>query len=152
MNGAPANHHATAIAIAGTGILIRGPARSGKSALAFSTLRRAELLGLPARLVADDQVFLCVEGEALTARAPAAIAGLIEVSGVGILAEDWIAEARLGLLVDLAAPAAAPRLPEDGGATLMGVRIRRIVLPAREASFGADVLQGLVMKAAVAHR
>jgi HPr kinase/phosphorylase len=150
MSARPANHHATAIAIgADGGVLIRGAARSGKSALAWSALRRAELLGLPALLVADDQVLLDRVGDRLRARAPAAIAGRIELSGVGILAEPWAGEAFLSLVVDLAEPQTIERLPEAAEVWLLGAALRRLVLPAREASFGADVLQGLLMRPAL---
>lgn len=149
MSAAPANnHHATAIAVGNGGILIRGAPRAGKSALAWSALRRAELVGLPAFLVADDQVLVDRVGDRLRARSPAAIRGRIELSGVGILAERSTGEAFLDLVVDLAEPEAIERLPpEDDGTTLLGVRLRRLVLPARQAAFGADVLQGLAMRA-----
>ncbi|KAB0682885.1 HPr kinase/phosphorylase [Aureimonas leprariae] len=143
--GAP-NHHGTAIAVGEAGILIRGSARSGKSSLAFAALRRAELLGVPAFLVADDQVLLDRVGERVRARAPASIRGLIEVSGVGILPEPTVDEVVLTLLVDLAEPAAIERLPASGSATLLGLTLRRVVLPARQAPFGADILQGIAMR------
>ena len=49
--------HATCIAIDGHGILLRGPAGSGKSDLALRAIDRG------ARLVADDQVVLTRHGE-----------------------------------------------------------------------------------------
>lgn len=150
MNLPPVNVHATAIVIGGLGILIRGPARSGKSALALSALRRAEAAGLDAALVADDQVFLertgpeGVEAAAgLVAVAPAATFGLIEVSGVGILPETAVERARLGLVVDLCEASAIERLPERATIVLDGVEIARIQLGQREASFGADILVSL---------
>ena len=126
-------------------ILIAGPTASGKSALAFSALRRAELLGLAAFLVAADQVLVRREGARLLASPPPALAGQIELSGVGILAEPFLAEAELTLLVDLAEANRIERLPESGTATLLGVALPRLVLPAREAAFGADVLQRFAM-------
>lgn len=140
------NVHATAIAVAGIGILLRGPSRSGKSALALSTLRRADLLGLPAALVADDQVFLQAADGHVEALAPPAIRGLIEVSGVGILAEPSLGRVRLKLVVDLAEPDVIERLPEEATAVIAGVTLQRITLPVRQAAYGADILHTLVLR------
>lgn len=150
MSDAAPNHHGTAIAVGRAGILIRGAARSGKSALAFAVLRRAELLRRPAFLVSDDQVLLERVGERVLARAPLSIRGRIEVSGIGILDEPSIENAFLTLVVDLAEPAAIERLPESSEATLLGIPLPRIVLPARQAPFGADILHGLAMRDASA--
>lgn len=143
----PANVHATAIVIDGRGVLLRGPARSGKSALALSALRRAEGLAIPAALVADDQVFLEVRAGALVAVAPKSIFGLIEVSGAGILTEPAVETAELGLVVDLADPETIPRLPEEASVELLGVPLRRIRLPLREAAYGADVIVSILRPA-----
>lgn len=140
------NVHATAIRIAGLGILIRGPARSGKSSLALSTLRRAEAAGLEAALVADDQVFLERQESRLLAVAPSATRGLIEVSGVGILEETFIERAALGLVADLLEPSEIERLPERTSIEIEGAAMARIQLRVREASFGADILVSLAKR------
>lgn len=146
-NVVPRNVHATVVAIGLEGLLIRGASRSGKSALAFSLLRRAETLRLDAALVADDQVFLELDGKgSVFAVAPAPIRGLIEVSGIGVLPERFVDRARLTLVVDLREAADIERLPDVAEVEIAGVMLRRIVLPARQASFGADILQGLVMR------
>ncbi|WP_102959559.1 HPr kinase/phosphorylase [Mangrovicella endophytica] len=138
------NLHASAIAIAGLGILIRGAARAGKSALTLSALRRAEAAGLHAGLVADDRVIAALDDGAVRLSAPPSIAGLIEISGAGIWREPATIEtAELRLIVDLSPPDAVERLPEKSSETLLGVSIRRIALPQREAAFGADVLVSL---------
>lgn len=142
----PVNLHATAIVLGDCGILIRGAARSGKSALALSTLQRAASAALPAALIADDQVFVAAAAGVLTAFAPAATRGLIEVSGVGILTLDSVPEAELRLLVELAPIGEADRLPEALSAMIEGVRLRRMVLPPQSAAFGADVLITLAQR------
>ena len=141
----PVNLHATAIAVGGRGILLRGASRSGKSALALSTLRRAELLGLDAALVSDDQVFIEIVDGHVEAIGPASIEGLIEIAGVGIVPEPAIARVRIDLVVDLLEPEAVPRMPEETTVAIVGVALRRIVLPARQAAYGADVLHSLVL-------
>ncbi|GGE15570.1 HPr kinase [Aureimonas endophytica] len=146
MSEAPTNFHGTAIVVGKTGVLIRGRSRSGKSALALSTLRRAELLGLSARLVADDQVLLSLQEGRVLATAPSTIAGRIEISGVGIVTEDWTGTATIGFVVELREPAEFERMPIEERVVILGVALRRIVLPAREAAFGADVLHTLAMR------
>ncbi|KQT43085.1 hypothetical protein ASG43_16340 [Aureimonas sp. Leaf454] len=140
------NVHATGIRIGGLGILVRGPARSGKSSLALATLRRAEAAGLQAALVADDQLFLEPMGAMLDMVAPPATRGLIEISGVGILEEPSIERATIGLLVDLQDPASIERLPARATIRFAGADIARIALPRCDASFGADILVSLAKR------
>ena len=140
----PVNLHATVVAISGQGILIRGAARSGKSSLALSLLRRAELLGREAALVSDDQVFIETAGGGVEAVAPPSIRGLIEISGIGIVETASIERVRLHLVVELAAPEAIERMPETRTAEIAGVAVWRITLPARQAALGADILHSLL--------
>lgn len=116
--------HGTCIAIGPSGILLRGIAGSGKSDLALRLLGQTHL---GAKLVADDQVQLTRRGDALWAQAPAQIAGLMEVRGIGILrmaAAVVAAEVRLRLVLDLCAPGAqdtVPRMPEAAHCTIDGI-------------------------------
>jgi HPr Serine kinase C-terminal domain len=73
--------HGTVVAIDGGGVLLRGPSGRGKSDLAL------RLIDAGARLVADDQVLLQRSGMQVLARAPAVLAGLLEIRGVGIVAD-----------------------------------------------------------------
>ena len=70
--------HGTCIAIDGAGVLLRGPSGCGKSDLAL------RLIDGGAVLVADDRVSLEARAGDLVASAPDALAGLLEVRGVGI--------------------------------------------------------------------
>ena len=96
-------------------VLIRGPAGSGKSRLALALIEAAHIGAIPfARLVADDRVML--EGHAMGGCwrvRPTALAGLIEVRGLGIRRLAYEPVAVVGLVVDLAA-ADAQRLPRSG--------------------------------------
>ena len=125
--------HGTCVELAGMGVLLRGPSGSGKSDLALRLIDRG------ARLVADDRVDLRVLGAALIAAAPEPIAGRMEVRGIGIIAAPAVAETRLGLVVDLAAPAAVERLPAPNFCTFLGLRVPLIELVAFEASAAAKV-------------
>ena len=87
--------HGTAVAIEGRAVLLRGASGAGKSDLGL------RLIDAGGRLIADDQSELCRSGDTIVVRAPAAIVGLIEVRGVGILRLDAIVDAPLALLVDL---------------------------------------------------
>ena len=111
--------HGSVVAFGGRGILILGASGAGKSALALA------LLGRGAALVADDRVHLARRGTALVARAPEAIAGLIEARGVGILRLPAQSEAVVTLAVDLdRAPEA--RMPQGVTIPCLGVDLELI--------------------------
>lgn len=83
--------HASCAALDGAGVLLIGAPGSGKSDLLL------RLLDHGYRLVADDRVEL----DGGIARAPDALAGLLEVRGLGILRVAGLASARLALVVAL---------------------------------------------------
>lgn len=125
--------HGTSVALGGDGILLQGPSGSGKSDLAL------RLIDGGARLVADDQTELSlVQGE-LRLSAPAAIAGRIEVRGVGILPVPTVASAPLRLVVALVAPGQVERLPEPQFCTFLGRRVPLLALAPFEASAPAKL-------------
>ena len=71
--------------------------------------------------------------------APAAIAGLIEVRGLGILRVETVAEATLALLVDLVSSAEVDRLPAIRREDVLGVSAPMIALSPFEASAAAKL-------------
>ena len=96
--------HASCVLVGARAVLIRGPARSGKSQLALALIDAVRVGRLPfARLLADDRVRLAVAHGRLIASTPEAIRGLIEVRGLGIRQMEYEPRAVVGLLVDLAA-------------------------------------------------
>src|SRR5579863_1813286 len=125
--------HATAVAIEGRALLLRGPSGSGKSDLAL------RLIDAGARLVADDQSELCRRGAQIIVRAPAAIAGLLEVRGIGIVRLDALPEAPLALIVDLVEREALERLPERHSERLLGLALPLIQVAPFEASAAAKL-------------
>ncbi len=72
-----------------------GASGSGKSGLGL------QLIALGADLVADDRVKLTQTEAAILAEAPAAIKGLIEARGIGVLNAPCVGPVPLHLLVDL---------------------------------------------------
>jgi RNase adaptor protein for sRNA GlmZ degradation len=118
---APPTLHATAVALAGRAVLLLGPSGAGKSALALRLIDRGW------RLVADDRVVLTVRDGALWARAPAPLAGLMEVREVGIVAEPT-APAVVALAIDLAGT--PERLPAVMTRDFAGVAVPVVALSA----------------------
>jgi serine kinase of HPr protein (carbohydrate metabolism regulator) len=125
--------HATAIAIDGVAVLLRGPPGAGKSDLALRLIEGG------ARLLADDQALLRRAGNHVLVHAPIAIAGLIEVRGIGIVRVDSLDEAPLALLVDLVPSAAVERLPENRFEMVLGLVIPLVALAPFEASAAAKL-------------
>lgn len=131
---APLCLHATCLQLSSggkdLGILLRGKPGSGKSALALQLLEQPGsglASGCPpvtAQLVSDDQVVLSNTGGKLVATAPAAIAGLLEVRGLGIVELPAVAiEASVGLVIDHAPAGSLTRLPERSRIELCGIAV-----------------------------
>ena len=123
------NVHATGLVLSGKGLLLRGPSGSGKSLLALTLIESWEARGRKALLVSDDRVDLMIERGHLTMQAPAAIAGLIELRGRGIVRRPHVAKARVHLVVDF-----LPKLDrlveeEDLTAEVLGHTLPRCPVP-----------------------
>ena len=134
--------HASAVLVGARAVLIRGPAGAGKSRLALALIQAADsgLLGF-ARLVGDDRILLSAAHGRLLARPAPALAGLIEVRGLGIRRLDYEPVAVVGLVVDLAAPA-AERMPTSAPeTTIFGIR-----LPHVEVGAGCDPMAAVLAR------
>jgi len=125
--------HATSVEIGGHAVLIRGPSGSGKSDLAL------RLMDQGAQLVADDQSGLSAENGRLFVSCPPAIAGMLEVRGLGILRLPHRERVPLALVVDLVAAKDVERLPEPSRAAFLGIQVPRVALCAFEGSTPAKV-------------
>ena len=90
-----------------SGILILGPSRAGKSDLALRLIERGAVL------VSDDRTELFARDRQLCARPPAALAGLMEVRALGIVELPHVREARIALVIELAAMEDIERMPES---------------------------------------
>jgi HPr kinase/phosphorylase len=122
--------HASAVLVGARAVLIRGPAGSGKSSLAYALIRAAAAGILAfARLVGDDRLHVEAAHGRVLVRPAAALNGLIEIRGLGIRRLPYEPMAVVGLVVDLAA-ADAERLPqrESTVAEVAGVTLPRLAV------------------------
>jgi serine kinase of HPr protein (carbohydrate metabolism regulator) len=112
------------------GALIEGPSGAGKSDLALRALDHGF------RLVADDRVILWTCAGRLFGRAPAPLAGLMEVRGQGVVAEAALAFGEVALVVE---PGTPERLPEAKTVERLGLQLPSLTLPYGEASAPAKL-------------
>ncbi|MET0257501.1 MAG: HPr kinase/phosphatase C-terminal domain-containing protein [Methylobacterium sp.] len=127
--GSQTGCHATCLVLAEAGVLIRGAAGAGKSTLCLELLDHADSTGTHARLVGDDRVHLTLRHGRIVARGHPAVAGLVEIRGLGIRRLAHVAPAAvIRLVVDLVedAPRLPPRPPEP--ALILGVALPRLRL------------------------
>ncbi|MBL8675342.1 MAG: HPr kinase/phosphatase C-terminal domain-containing protein [Rhodospirillales bacterium] len=136
----PLNIHATCVAVATAdgwrAALLRGPSGAGKSDVAL------RMIDAGARLVSDDRVDLQAVHGILRASPPAALAGLVEARGAGILrlpVDAALESAAVALLVDLVPADRVERMPEPHVETLLGIAIPALRLAAFEASTPAKI-------------
>lgn len=133
MSGDSALVHATAVAISGRAVLLRGPSGSGKSDLAL------RLIDAGARLISDDYSQLRRESDLILVSAPEPISGLIEVRGIGILRVEALTDGPLALIADLVAPQHVERLPKPHSETIFGLSIPLVEVAPFEASAPAKL-------------
>lgn len=128
MGAASPTIHASAVLAGPRAVLIRGPAGAGKSRLALALIEAAAGGALRfARLVGDDRLHLEAAHGRLLVRSAAALAGRIEIRGLGIRRLAFEPVAVVGLVVDLAAGDAG-RLPApaETRTDLAGLAVRRL--------------------------
>jgi hypothetical protein len=123
-----ASVHASAVRVGDRAVLIRGPSGAGKSRLAFDLILAGRAGQLPpVVLVGDDRVHLDTVAGQLWVRPARELAGLIEIRGLGVRHCDFVEEALVGLVADLAAEDAERLpLPEALSIRLNGDSIPRI--------------------------
>lgn len=125
--------HGTTVVIGGAGVLLRGPSASGKSDLAL------RLIDDGAVLVADDRTVLARGDAAVIASAPPAIAGRLEVRGIGLVPVETSAAAPVRLVVDLVGADRTERMPPARRVDLMGAALPLLRLAAFHASTPAKI-------------
>lgn len=118
--------HATTVAIDGRAVMIEGASGSGKSDLALRLIDRGAVL------VSDDQTLVLRAGHILRARAPATIAGQLEVRGIGILTMPYVDDVPVALLVSIGVP--VERMPDPRTRRIVGLDVRHVAVDALHAS------------------
>ena len=118
------NIHGTCISLKNKGILILGSSGSGKSDLALRAIMQKG-----AKLVADDRVDITLKNKNLYASCPAAIRGLLEVRGVGLVKFQSKPSQKIDLVVELAdSLKKIERLPVPKFYEYQGIQIKKIKL------------------------
>ena len=137
--------HATCVSVGTIGLLLTGPPGAGKSDLALRLIDQPGL-GLGdepkiARLVADDQVILRRDGDRLLASAPPALAGQLEIRGLGIMRVRCCTETQLAAVIRLAPQAEIERLPDLAASrfTLLGLTVPLLAIDPAAASAPARI-------------
>lgn len=134
--------HANALLLGETGVLIRGPSGSGKSALSLELIALAQARGDFAGLIADDRVLVETHGGRLLARPHPRIAGMIEARGMGVLPMTHEPCGVIHAIVDLTAAAQLARFPEDASST---ATLLDVTLPRRSAAIENSRAATLIM-------
>jgi len=116
------------------GALIEGPSGVGKSDLALRALEAGF------RLAADDRVVVFTAGGRLYGKAPETLAGLIEVRGLGVVAEPALPFCEIALLVRcVERPEAVERLPDPRSEAMLGIAVPVFDLWPREPAAPAKI-------------
>jgi HPr kinase/phosphorylase len=125
------NIHGTALALDGFGLLLRGRTGAGKSLLALQLLDTWQMRGRKASLVADDRIDIENENGKIVMSPPAALAGLIELRGRGIVTRPYRTGVALDLVVDMTGELIRFLENEELQTEIEGVRLHRCPVPER---------------------
>lgn len=115
------------------GVLVLGPPGSGKSDLVLRLLDRGFIL------VADDRV----DVKGTIATAPAALAGMLEIRGLGIVHLPYRASCGLALVIDLGG--CAERLPRPERHPVFGLPVIRLDAAATSAAQRVEIALDLAL-------
>lgn len=114
--------HASAVALDGAAIMLRGPSGSGKSTICLALIEH-----YGAQLIADDRLYADTDADTDTdtvmLRPHDGLAGLIEMRGLGVLRMAHLPTARLALVVELVAADAVPRIAPMATTEIAGCAI-----------------------------
>jgi serine kinase of HPr protein (carbohydrate metabolism regulator) len=128
------------------GILITGPSGVGKTTLALALVEYFGSRGQFSRLVADDQLLVAGHGGRLLCRAPAAIAGLAEVAGIGPRPVAFERAAVIDLCLELV-QGETERFQTESSLTIAGCPMPRIVVPAHNALAAVQIVSSVLASA-----
>ncbi len=124
-------HHACALQVNRTGMLIIGASCSGKTSLMMGLLERAVADGFQNAMVADDRVYLTADESVVFAKVPDEISGMIEVSGYGIISRPYLEACRINLVIEVVEDETISRMPESQLHEVEGVSLPLLRVPKR---------------------
>ncbi len=116
-------------------VLLRGAPGAGKSDLALRLIDRGGLL------VADDQVAIRRQANKVWAAPPPALAGLLEIRGLGIVSMAHRDSAAIDMVIDLAEN--VERMPETAHCEICGLKLSVLRVRPFEASATIKIEQAL---------
>ena len=131
--------HASAVLIGPKAVLIRGSSGAGKSAAAWRLIEAGRAGVLPfGRLVGDDRVELEAVHGRLLVRPAQALAGLLEIRGLGIRRQVFEPAAVVGLVLDIGTPG-PERLPEpaETQTAVVGITLPRLAVATADGALAA---------------
>lgn len=141
--------HGSCVAIGSHGVLLLGAPGSGKSDLVLRLLDHhgggaaGKLRAI--HLVADDQVVITRRDATLLTSAPPALAGKLEVRGLGIVEVPAVSDVPLELVVRLTSSSEIERLPdlETSRFDILGLTRTLILIDPEKASAPARIRAAL---------
>lgn len=134
------NLHGTAVLVGDRGILVTGASGSGKTTLALAIVARFAEQGRLCRIVADDQLLVSPHHGRVVCRAPAPIAGLAEVHGIGPRAVSFEPAMVADLVLRLVPAAQMERLQADMVELVAGCTLPRIDLAERNVAAALPIV------------
>jgi serine kinase of HPr protein (carbohydrate metabolism regulator) len=144
MNVPAVNIHATAVALGTMGVLVEGPSGSGKTALALAAVEHLQVRGQFAAVVADDQCLIETANHRVIASCPPALAGLIEMHGLGIIKHKTFVPVIVDIVIRLVEHSNVERMPQAKTTLIAGVELPVFELPARQIAVSLPFLCQLV--------
>ena len=139
--------HGTCVSVEGEGVLILGEPGSGKSTLALRLIDEPGYgisgVLLRSELVADDQVIVTRTHDRLSASAPAALRGKLEIRGLGIVTLATPPSVPMALVVKLQDYSAIERLPDPYTFDILGLTLPLIEIDAKQPSAPARLRAAL---------
>lgn len=125
------NYHCCVLRFGKLGLLIDGASGAGKTSLMLGLLERAEIEGIEAQFVCDDQALLSLEANRLIATSPTTIAGKVEIAGYGIIKVPHVSYTKIDMVVRIVPDSQMERMPKQKTTRLLERELRMIEVPER---------------------